>query len=271
MKPTNGGQKIVDYYIYDKMGVFISDSKGRQMDIDFADDYYVITIYFDNSSSKIDIPRKHYLSEITSPGIVSRLADTELQYYCVMLEKGFFEEQYRLYAKELPVFNKKQFAICADIIKTINTFAFECEKNMKNKNITLGAQTTLIAHWIIRSALGEEMDMRSVSSDFSIAKVQYYIEQYYGDSITSSTLASYVHLSQSTFNRLFSKELGVPPMKYLEEVRLVKAKILLKRADISLTDVAVECGFGSGAHFATIFKKYENMSPSEYRKKHLEL
>ena len=141
---------------------------------------------------------------------------------------------------------------------------------MMNKDITLAAQTTILTHWIIRSVLGEEMDMRSVSSDYSIAKIQYYIEQHYGDSLTVEFLANHVHQSLSTFNRNFKREIGIAPIQYLEEVRIVKAKLLLRRVDIPLTDIALNCGFGSGAYFATIFKKHTGLTPTEYRKKHCE-
>lgn len=59
-------------------------------------------------------------------------------------------------------------------------------------------------------------------------------------------------------------------MQYLEEVRIVKAKLLLRRLDIPLTDIALTCGFGSGAYFATTFKKHTGLTPTVYRKKHCE-
>lgn len=94
---------------------------------------------------------------------------------------------------------------------------------------------------------------------------------HYGDLLNVEFLANYVHQSVSSFNRNFKRELGVTPMQYLEEVRIVKAKLMLRRMDISLTDIALHCGFGSGAYFATAFKKHVGITPSDYRKNHLEL
>lgn len=263
----------VDYYVFDKLGIFIPSTGqcGYAAIENHTHPSYMISIFFNNEGSKIEIPRKHHIATIMSPDIPHSDVDVETHhYYCIMIDKDYFEEQYKLYSDELPVFCNKQFAICSDVIKSINTFAFECEKNMMNKNITLNAQMTILTHWIIRSVLGEEMDMRSVSSDYSIAKIQYYIEQHYGDDLTVEFLADYVHQSLSTFNRNFKKEIGVAPMKYLEEVRIVKAKLLLRRLDISLTDIALSCGFGSGAYFATSFKKHTGLTPTDYRKKHCE-
>ena len=263
----------VDFYVFGKLGIFIpsTGSCGYAAVKNHTHPSYMITIFFDNDISEIEVPRKHHIATVMSPGVSHNDIDVnQHHYYCVMIDKDYFEEQYRLYSDDLPVFNNKQFAICSDVIKTMNTYAFECEKNMKNKHITLGAQATILTHWIIRSIMGEEMDMRSVSSDYSIAKVQYYVEQHYGDNLTVEFLADYVHQSLSTFNRNFKKELGIAPMQYIEEVRIVKARLMLRRQDIALTDIALACGFGSGAYFSTIFKKHTGLTPSDYRRKHCE-
>ncbi len=263
----------VDYYVFDKLGIFIPSTGkcGYAAVENHTHPSYMIAIFFDNELSEIKIQRKHHIATIMSPDIPHCDVDVETHhYYCIMIDKDYFEEQFKLYSNKLPIFQNMQFAICSDVVKSINTFAFECEKNMMNKDITLNAQMTILTHWIIRSVLGEEMDMRSVSSDYSIAKIQYYIEQHYGDSLTVEFFADYVHQSLSTFNRNFKREIGISPMRYLEEVRIVKAKLLLRRVDIPLTDIALSCGFGSGAYFATIFKKHTGLTPTDYRKMNCE-
>ena len=216
---------------------------------------------------KVDVPRKHYLATICSPGENETIKEIHCEhYYSVMIEPSFFENQYKLYEEQVPLFKGKQFAICADVVKAVNTYAFECSKSMPNKEITLSAQETILTHWIIRSVLGEDMDMRSVSNDYTIARVQHYIEKHYGESITISELAELSNLSASTFGRLFKKEMGATPMQYLLEVRLNKAKLLLGRTHMSLTEIANQCGFSSSAHLGATFKIATGVTPSEFRK-----
>jgi AraC-like DNA-binding protein len=64
------------------------------------------------------------------------------------------------------------------------------------------------------------------------------------------------------------KELtGQTPHDFIRSIRLKKASQLLKRGDISITEVVYACGFGSAASFSTIFKKQFGVSPREYMMK----
>ena len=141
---------------------------------------------------------------------------------------------------------------------------------MKNSDITLNAQKTLITHWIIRSILGENLDMRSVSSNYQVGRIQQYIELHYSENITVKKLAQMVYMSESSFNRLFKKETSSTPIEYLIEARIEKSKTLLRRKDISITEVAQRCGFGSASHFTSSFRRLMKISPTEYRELYTE-
>lgn len=170
-----------------------------------------------------------------------------------------------MYSDETPDFNWKQFAICHDILKTLNTFAFEYSKKMQNSDITLEAQTTIITHWLIRSILGENYDMRAISSNYAVARAEHYIEQHFSENITVQQLAKLGNMSVSSFNRIFKKETKLTPIEYLIEIRIQKSKKLLRRKHIPITEIAISCGFSSSAHFSSSFSRLFNTTPSEYR------
>ncbi|MFT3951103.1 MAG: AraC family transcriptional regulator [Oscillospiraceae bacterium] len=163
-----------------------------------------------------------------------------------------------------------KFELCSDILKTLNTFAFEYSKRMMNAAVTLDAQATVITHWMIRSILGETLDLRAVSSDYSIARAQHYIEQHYGDKITASMLSALGFMSVSSLNRRFRSEVGATPMVYLTKLRIEKAKTLLRRKDSTISEIALHCGFSSSAHFASCFIKHTGMTPREYQSKYID-
>jgi transcriptional regulator GlxA family with amidase domain len=139
----------------------------------------------------------------------------------------------------------------------------------ENSDITLGAQATIVTHWIIRSILGETLDMRAVSSEYSVARTQHYIEQHFSEKITADDLAKLGYMSVSSLNRKFKSETGKTPIEYLIDVRIEHSKALLRRQNIPITEIAVRCGFRA----ARIFPRacpLTGVTPSEYQLKYVE-
>ena len=93
-----------------------------------------------------------------------------------------------------------------------------------------------------------------------------YIHNNYQKDISLSDISRYVFLSPSYFTRAFKQETGVSPINYLLNIRIQKAKELLKNTDIKILDIALIIGFSSQQRFNEIFKKYENITPLQYRK-----
>jgi len=86
---------------------------------------------------------------------------------------------------------------------------------------------------------------------------------------TVEEMAALVGLGTTLFNEKVKSYSGFSPINYLINVRISEAIKLLKRPDISLTDIALDTGFYSSQHFSTTFKKLTGYTPSEFRKNHL--
>jgi AraC-like DNA-binding protein len=86
---------------------------------------------------------------------------------------------------------------------------------------------------------------------------------------TVEEMAALVGLGSTVFNDKVKKYSGFSPINYLINIRISEAIKLLKRQDISLTDIALDTGFYSSQHFSTTFKKLTGYTPSEFRKNHL--
>ncbi len=261
---TCGVSQYIDSYIHDDIGLFIpSDSVGGSSLISVPDrPSYMVLVSFDSGGSDVF----HYKARVCSPLLSCGDLGTQ-HYYCIMIAADYFEKRYLMYEEKLPVFEDKPFEICSDILKALNTFAFESSKSMMNSDITLAAQTEIITHWMIRSMIGETLDMRAISDDYSVARAQHYIELHFAENITVSALAKLGCVSESTFNRRFKKETGRTPIEYLIDIRIAQAKKLLRRKNLSVTEVAMRCGFGTGAHFTACFVQKTGATPSEYRNK----
>ena len=259
--------KCADCYVISQMGLFIpvAGTYGRDSKTNHTHPSYMVMIYFEESTDK----QFHYRAEITSPGIPHNNR-AGLHHYCLMIAKVYFENRYKLYSEKLPLFREYSFGMCGDILKSLNTFAFECSKSMMNSGITLNANAEIITHWIIRSIMGENLDMMAVSNDYSVARAQHYMEQHYAENITVQRLAELGYISASTLNRKFKQEIGMTPIDYLIEIRIERSKILLRRKSISITDIAMRCGFGSSAHFSSCFQNRLGMTPTDYRSKFID-
>lgn len=263
----------VDCYIQNKLGLFIPSmgpcgyaTKNNHTHPSYM---FIIRFSYNDQNTNIKIPKNHYFAQAVSPDI-PHCDIIDGHYYCILIDREYFESQYILYSDQKPYFEWTSFPLCSDILKTLNTFAFEYCKNMPNSDITLNAQATVITHWIIRSILGENLDMRTVSSDYSIARAQHYIEKHFEKNITASDLADLGYMSVSSLNRAFKKETGMTPIGYLIEIRIEQAKKLLRRKNIPITEIALRCGFGSSAHFSSCFAKHTGTAPSEYRNKYID-
>jgi|GEM_PF-1577503 len=102
--------------------------------------------------------------------------------------------------------------------------------------------------------------------DQRVAAALEYIKRYYHKKIKLDDLAKATHLSPFHLQRLFTQEMGESPDVYLRRIRLEKAGHLLHvNPDKPLTNIALQCGFGSLPAFSRAFKHTYGMSPSQYR------
>ena len=98
-----------------------------------------------------------------------------------------------------------------------------------------------------------------------LQKAIMYIEANYTMSITLNELAEHTYVSTYYLSRMFKKELGKNFVEYLNEVRIEKAKLLLKDNKYKTYEVAELVGIQDPHYFSKIFKKYVNMTPTEYK------
>ncbi len=88
-------------------------------------------------------------------------------------------------------------------------------------------------------------------------------------SVSINVFSEKMSMSVSTLERWVSKIYGITPMKYLQDIKLVKAEMLLRQKQINVKDVSFVLGYNSVPYFCFCFKKKYGMSPkafSEYHK-----
>lgn len=94
-----------------------------------------------------------------------------------------------------------------------------------------------------------------------------YIDQHYAEKLSLEHLADSIGFSKCHFSRLFKEYTDFTFCDYLNYRRIKAAEELLKKPELSITEIALQSGFSSISTFYRIFKQMENCSPSEYRSK----
>ena len=93
-----------------------------------------------------------------------------------------------------------------------------------------------------------------------------YIEQHYGNStLNVEDIAKDMGMSRVQLYRKVKALLGFSVNEYIQQVRLNKAKFLLRRNDLTVADIAYSVGFSSPTYFSTAFKAKYNQTPMEYK------
>jgi len=91
-----------------------------------------------------------------------------------------------------------------------------------------------------------------------------YLSQNYDKNIKNDTLAALVGISTVYFRKLFKEVTGTSPISYARELRIRKAKELLKSEYGSLTEIALSLGYANLYDFSRDFKKHTGFPPSKY-------
>lgn len=101
-----------------------------------------------------------------------------------------------------------------------------------------------------------------------LRRVLDFIEANLADDLELDDLASVAGSSRFHFSRAFRDATGFPPYRYLVHRRIDAAKTLLVQGNLSIEQVAADCGFKSTAQFSVMFKQIFGTTPSRFRQEH---
>ena len=110
-----------------------------------------------------------------------------------------------------------------------------------------------------------ENNLKGRNGDVQFIRLINYIDQHLSEHITLELLSDVVHFNKSYLTERFKDMWGIPPMKYVNGIRIERAKELLAKTDKSITVIAEETGFSSIHYFSRYFKEKERMTPQAYR------
>ena len=122
-------------------------------------------------------------------------------------------------------------------------------------------------------ALHHSADTRASAQAIQAAKADYArvldrIAAEFNQPISIADLAQMVNTSPLRFLRAFTQFTGMTPHAWITETRLQAARTMMLRRDLSLTQIALDCGFSHQSHMGSVFRKHLGMTPGQYLQNH---
>ncbi|WP_249897562.1 AraC family transcriptional regulator [Paenibacillus sp. PK3_47] len=142
----------------------------------------------------------------------------------------------------------------------------------RGKNLYAGLsqihEPAMILSWFRGNVTGPFLKELSERSDAGIRRTidraMMYIQEHYMDNISLDSCAEYTGTSPFLLSKSFKRVTGHNFIDYLTDLRIEKAKELLRDTDLKMNDVAQQVGYQQ-SYFNRIFKKQEDITPTRYR------
>lgn len=188
---------------------------------------------------------------------------TDLRYMCVILNPKMFADtdSDNIYIQNFIQSDKYVEDVFSEMAK-------EFREKKDGYNVAIKGLTYKLMTYLLRN-YQRNYEPSSVANEIMAKRINEiieYISLHYADTLTSAELSKKWFLSESYFCRFFKKATGQPPTEYINRIRVDKAAVLLKKTNESITKISSKVGFDDVNYFSRTFKKFMNISPSEYKK-----
>jgi AraC family transcriptional regulator len=134
------------------------------------------------------------------------------------------------------------------------------------------ALTSVLAHELLRINSGSTLYEAPARGGLAARQrriVAEYIEEHVSKQISLAELAELAQLSVYHFSRAFKQSFGLPPHRYHTSRRIERARVLLAKPNLSVTEIALEVGFSDASSFTGTFHKLVGRTPTDYRRSFL--
>ncbi len=146
-------------------------------------------------------------------------------------------------------------------------FVSSCGDISKNLQILNSAQQTKdYLKTMLRKAIAirDSISGKKYSSVLQLA-TEYIAQNYNNQELSLNTVAASVNISPNHFSTIFHQELGQTFIAYLTELRMQKAKELLRCSSMKAAEIAYAVGYKDAHYFSYLFKKMQGCTPMEFR------
>jgi AraC-like DNA-binding protein len=267
--------RYVDCFVARDMGLFmpVGGACFYALTPEHTHPSYMFVLYFnDQSSIKQNgrvVQAQHGKMFMLGPGIRHQElpGDAPPRYIAVMIAKKLFEREVRAYRNaSIKHIESMFFDVVPGLLPLLKRFMAEADQAFPGSKAILDALSVQICHSIMRGLLKISAPHDKLSERVEVNRVIEHLHSHIEEKLTVGSLASVACLSPSHFLRVFKQETGKSPMEYVNDLRMERVKKLLLAGDKSMTQIALDCGFGSPSYLSACFHKQYKLTPSEYQR-----
>ena len=108
-------------------------------------------------------------------------------------------------------------------------------------------------------------DKKAAPKRTSVVEIKEYLDAHYAERIVLDELSTQFFIDKYYLAKTFKSQFGLSITTYLQNIRITKAKQLLRFRDKTIESIGYEVGLGAPAYFSRVFKNVEGVSPKTYR------
>jgi len=271
---TEDNLKFIDCFVSPKLSMFmpIGGNCGYAITPNHKHPSYMFVLAYDYETEVMIEERTIQSSPNSIFCLSPEIEHHEVQNYlppkycAIFINQGLFEESLKNYTQESVKFNGKIVSVKnSKLWQLVRDFTIESYSEHSSREMILQSIAILITHEIIKNITDNyHFDETPITNNMIIHEAVKFINIEFEQDITIERLAKLSKLSKSHFAKLFTEEMKMSPMRYLKTIRLQNAKKMLRVKELSVTQVARQCGFNSVSYFTKLFKDSFNETPKEF-------
>jgi AraC-like DNA-binding protein len=215
--------------------------------------------------------QRHYFKDASNVEIVNLMFDAESQpdmiNNCIRLMDGYkalfiLEPHFRAKHNFNNMLRLKRNEL-ASIELILNAMFMEQENKWEGYDVILSNRFEELI--ILLSRNYSKIDTNKAKALVRISKVLDFLENNYSENLNIDDLAEKAIMSKRNFMRIFRGAVGLSPIHYLKQVRLQKARTMLRDTNLQVTEISDACGFTDSNYFIKCFKSAYSTTPFKYR------
>lgn len=193
------------------------------------------------------------IDELLSYSILENLTPAKSQYLCFKLINHVFEYVHQEFDINVEAVLQEEKYL---IFKQLNQL-----RTMEEHKVWLLKKIGKLVDYLSENQMSQKEKL--------LYEVKNYLKENYTQTIGLDEIAGKFHISPAYLSSLFSKNTGVTLFEYIINMRMEKAKELLRTTNNKISDICQQVGYENQRYFNQVFKKNIGTTPGNYRENHI--